>query len=453
MNNKNPRHAALLSLCLMFSAFSYADEPPLSRAAPAWGVGMSYRSAQIPFDLQTHHVSTMVPLFYYQGEYFFLDGASGGLHLWQSEPAAIHNAFSFRPMSDWQLDLHSQLRFTNIPKSKQNQQQADAVDVGLRLRHQFNDSNWGAFGGYTDSDGRWYADATWGQSWLLDSWLLEPTLRARYKEASFNTRYYANVVGSDEQLGGGTELYAGLNSRWHLYSNLYLLGNLGYTYLDEAVRNSEKVSRSGQGEAWLGFGFFESPHQMRASNLLPKGSYLRLAHGWATPADIGEVLVLQNQSDPHNNQMTSIFYGHPLANELFNTPIDLYLTPGFAWHWPSSVQSDIQEYVMAFKGYYTFRWPFTWRLGMAEGISYVSNITGIEKAEMEEKGYRPSHLMNYLDFSADTNVGEIFGVPSLKPLWLGYSLHHRSAMFETSSEFGRIKGGSNYNTVYLQWQF
>ena len=64
MNNKNPRHAALLSLCLMFSAFSYADEPPLSRA-PAWGVGMSYRSAQIPFDLQTHHVSTMVPLFYY----------------------------------------------------------------------------------------------------------------------------------------------------------------------------------------------------------------------------------------------------------------------------------------------------------------------------------------------------------------------------------------------------
>ena len=177
MNNKNPRHAALLSLCLMFSAFSYADEPPLSRA-PAWGVGMSYRSAQIPFDLQTHHVSTMVPLFYYQGEYFFLDGASGGLHLWQSEPAAIHNAFSFRPMSDWQLDLHSQLRFTNIPKSKQNQQQADAADVGLRLRHQFNDSNWGAFGGYTDSDGRWYADATWGQSWLLDSWLLEPTLRA-----------------------------------------------------------------------------------------------------------------------------------------------------------------------------------------------------------------------------------------------------------------------------------
>ena len=34
-----------------------------------------------------------------------------------------------------------------------------------------------------------------------------------------------------------------------------------------------------------------------------------------------------------------------------------------------------------------------------------------------------------------------------------HSKHHRSAIFETASHFGRIKGGSNYNTVYLQWHF
>ena len=68
MNNKHKLHTTLLilSLGLVFAALSYAEEPPLTRV-PAWGVGMSYRSAQIPFDLKTQHVSTMVPLFYYQG--------------------------------------------------------------------------------------------------------------------------------------------------------------------------------------------------------------------------------------------------------------------------------------------------------------------------------------------------------------------------------------------------
>jgi outer membrane protein len=41
----------------------------------------------------------------------------------------------------------------------------------------------------------------------------------------------------------------------------------------------------------------------------------------------------------------------------------------------------------------------------------------------------------------------------MNDLWFGYSLHHRSAIFETSSAFGRIKGGSNYNSLYLQYHF
>jgi len=61
--------------------------------------------------------------------------------------------------------------------------------------------------------------------------------------------------------------------------------------------------------------------------------------------------------------------------------------------------------------------------------------------------------MNYLDFSLDINLGELFGLKDLSTLWLGYSIHHRSSIFENASHFGRIKGGSNYNTVYLQWHF
>lgn len=432
---------------LLLSSICCFSVPALAQASlprePEWGVGMSYRVGQIPFKLpdeQASRVTSLLPLFYYQGERFFLDGDNGGMHLWQSAEQS------------WQLDLHGQLRFVDIPKSWQNQQQADSVDFGMRVKHAFDEVNWASLGGYSDGDGRWYVDGTLGQNWLLGSWSLKPTLQARFKPSGFNTRYYARVVGSGETLDEGTELTARLDARWHLYSNFYLLGNLGYTRFDEAVRSSDLVTRSGQADGWLGFGFFESPEQMQQAEL-PKGSYLRLAQGWATPSDISEVFMLQSQSDPHNNKMSSIFYGHPLSNELFGAPIDLYLTPGFVWHWPSSVQESIQEYVMAIKGYYTFHWPTAWRFGFAEGISYVNNITWIEGSEMAEKGYRPSHLMNYLDFSLDLNLGELFSSASLRPLWLGYGLHHRSAMFEASSEFGRIKGGSNYNTIYLQWQF
>ena len=79
-------------------------------------------------------------------------------------------------------------------------------------------------------------------------------------------------------------------------------------------------------------------------------------------------------------------------------------------------------------------------------------MTYIEATEMKEKGYEPSELLNYLDFSLDVNLGDIFG-EKLDQWWLGYSIHHRSAIFESSSRFGRIKGGSNYNSAYLQWHF
>lgn len=66
---------------------------------------------------------------------------------------------------------------------------------------------------------------------------------------------------------------------------------------------------------------------------------------------------------------------------------------------------------------------------MAEGLSYVSDVTYIEAIEMEEKGYRPSELMNYIDISFDINLGDVFNVKALNETWLGYSMHHRCIYF------------------------
>ena len=126
-----------------------------------------------------------------------------------------------------------------------------------------------------------------------------------------------------------------------------------------------------------------------------------------------------------------------------------------AYHYPSAGQDRFLEWVFAFKGYYTVPLPWRLRLGVAEGLSYTTKIGDLEYSEIvETKGYaQASKLLNYLDFSLDINIGDIVRKNELKDLWLGYGIHHRSAIFESSSLFGRIKGGSNYQSIYLQWHW
>lgn len=171
------------------------------------------------------------------------------------------------------------------------------------------------------------------------------------------------------------------------------------------------------------------------------------------PSDLADIIAFNRERDKENNQLTSIFYGHPLADDLFGLPIQSYLTPGAVWHWHSDVQNSGQEYVLAFKHFYTFDWPVTWRIGVGEGLSYAANISYIEQTEMDDKDIEASKWLLYLDFSLDLELGDLTGLTSLDDMWLGYSIHHRSGIFGSSSMFGNIKGGSNYNTVYLQYHF
>jgi outer membrane protein len=192
-------------------------------------------------------------------------------------------------------------------------------------------------------------------------------------------------------------------------------------------------------KGFFGVGFFND--KKNPVDTLASKPYIRLAHGWGTESNLSEILSGNTEKDPYNNQLTSVFFGVPLADELFTLPIATYLTPGIAHHLASDVQDRSTEWVLAVKFYYTIKWPTPWRLGFAEGLSYVDRIPYLEAKDMQEKGYRPSQLLNFLDFSVDMDLGHLFRVGWMEDLWLGYSIHHRSGIFSTSSAFGRISGG------------
>ncbi|USD42298.1 MipA/OmpV family protein [Vibrio sp. SCSIO 43135] len=407
-----------------------------------WGLAAVSRTASIPFEneIGDDSVTTFIPMMFFENDYFFLDGIEGGGFLYKEKG------------SPYELSVLTRMRFVDIPASIQNEYEGDTADIGMRLRYHIDETWQADLEFMSDSNFDWHSNARIEANYEFGDWELSPHANLRYKSSDFNSTYYAFEQYTNDRIGAGFDATVGLGARYHVFSNLYLLGSANVTRLDDNAYDYEGVKERYQGELYLGFGFFNDKAKAPKSEL-SNPRYIRIAHGWATPSNIGDIFKLNSEKDEFNNQLTSFFYGHPLTDELFGWPIDIYLTPGVVHHWSSDVQSSSTEYVAAIKAYYTFNWPTKWRFGVAEGLSYIDKVTYIEATEMEEKNKVPSNLLNYLDFSFDVNVGDLFNQNDLNNMWVGYSLHHRSAIFEKASQYGRIKGGSNYNTIYVQFDF
>ncbi|MGB1974284.1 MAG: MipA/OmpV family protein [Vibrio toranzoniae] len=425
--------AVLLSNAFLGNSVAWAAEEQ------EWGIAAMFRTASIPYDTSggDQSVNSFVPMLFFKNDYVFIDGTEMGAYLYQTED------------EKWSFNAISRMRFIDIPASEQNAIEGDTADFGTQLTYQL-DEQWAVETEImSDSEYNFHGNLRVKAKYETGDWEFSPSATLRYKSADFNSEYYS---ASNEAIGAGVDLNVGVEARYHVFSNLYLLGSTSVTRLDDNAYDSSIVEDRYQGELYLGFGFFNDKEKAPKPKL-SNAPYLRVAHGWATPSNIGEIITFNGEKDEYNNQLTSFFYGHPLTDEVFGFPLDIYLTPGIAHHWSSDVQSRSTEYIIAIKAYYTFDWPIQWRFGVAEGMSYIDSITYIEGSEMDRKGYTASHLLNYLDFSFDVNVGDLIGNNDLNNLWFGYSLHHRSAIFENASQFGRIKGGSNYNTVYFQYEF
>ena len=300
----------------------------------------------------------------------------------------------------------------------------------------------------SDYDRNYYINLAYEKKFDLGDFEIKPYAIGTYRSSDFNSKYYGLNIN---EVDGGLDFTAGALMRYHVSGNFYLLANVQTKFLSNAASDSAFVKERRQDEIFLGLGIFNDKSKPQKKELKMK-PFIKIAHGFATPSNLDEILNGDREDDEYNNQLSSIFYGLPLTDELFSLPVEFYLTPGFAWHHSSEVQDTIQEYIIALRAYYTIPIPWRVRLGVAEGTSYVSDLTYIEESELEQKEYRPSKLLNYLGFSVDVSLGDIFG-EKVEGLWLGYDIHHRSAIFESSSQFGRIKGGSNYTTFYLQYHY
>lgn len=464
---------------ILFSISANAYEIP----EKDWGIAVGIRSAKIPFKAEDESVQDFIPLMFYDGDIFFIRGLTGGIKLYDKDA--------------WQFSLLGRYRYFDIPAEYQNLVQGNALDVGGQIKYRINDDFETNFEIMTDRESRYYSSVNTRYHWESGSWELFPYATLRYKGADFNDHYYGldgfpdpeNLPNTfNNKLGSAFDLTLGSEIRYHVASNFYLLGRAQLTMLDNTTRHSASIENGTYGEVYLGIAFFNDKTKEKATSLKAK-PYIRLAHGWGTPSNMGDILAFDWVDDEQDNQISSIFYGHPISDSLFGyDPIDVYITTGYVYHHSADIYQQTlepgtgintselaiapantcdgtnpceltyyglptHEYVLGIKAYLNISWPVHWRLGLAEGLSYIETVSDLEQREMDKKGYRASELMNYIDITADFSLGDTFGVDAMNDLFLGVGIHHRSSIFESSSAFGRIKGGSNFNSVYLQYHW
>ena len=227
--------------------------------------------------------------------------------------------------------------------------QGNALDAGGQLKYRINDDLEANFELMTDDESRYYSSLNTQYYWESGSWELFPYATLRFKSADFNDHYYGLDGFNDpdnpsdtlnNKIGSAFDLTLGSEIRYHVKSNFYLIGRAQFTTLDSKTRDSISIENGTYGEIYLGIAFFNDKTKKKVSALKAK-PYIRLAHGWATPSNMGDILAFDSVDDEQNNQLTSIFYGHPVADSLFGIEaLDIYITTGYVYHHSSDPYSQ-----------------------------------------------------------------------------------------------------------------
>ena len=199
-----------------------------------WGIGMVGRHASVPFKnpdpaaLPTDSsVNTVVPLLFYDSKYFFLNGIEGGIKAYEDE--------------NWRFSAISRLRFVDIPEGFQNEHQLDTFDFGLQARYYLSKRSYLDTEMLSDTSGNYYANLSYRGEYELGDFELRPYGTLRLKSGRFNTLYYAL---DQEDINMGLDYTMGVNARYHVVSNLYLMAGAQARLLDKSAREAQIVALS-----------------------------------------------------------------------------------------------------------------------------------------------------------------------------------------------------------------
>jgi len=254
----------LLLATALFFCFSFSS---VALAVPEkdWGIAAGFRIAKIPYPAQEEQVTDFIPLMFYDGDLLFIRGLTGGIKLYNKD--------------QWQFSLIARYRYFDIPAEFQNLIRGNSLDFGGQAKYRLTDKLETNLEIMSDNDSRLYSALDARYKWESGSWELLPYATLRYKSADFNNHYYgldgfpkpSNPANSiNNKIGSGFDLTLGSEVRYHVISNLYLLGRAQLTTLDSDTRSSATIKNGTHGEVYIGFAFFNDKTKPKTHSLKAK---------------------------------------------------------------------------------------------------------------------------------------------------------------------------------------
>lgn len=424
-----------------------------------WSLGAGFRFSTFPYKGDDVDVD-FLPLLTYNGKRYFIDGTRAGYHLINTDK--------------WLISTYAAYRFGGFNEEDSDyligMEREDGVDGRFATTYR-ND-----FGRFTidlgaDISGHsngWDAQFRWGEIYSFGNYSVRPWIAVTYQDQSLTDYYYG--VREDEQTlfrpayitNSSVEFSYGIDTTYEFSHHHFIGLNVKYSELDDTKLHSPIVDENGLFSAFVNYryefnDFQQDPYTNGSifKDLTQGEWYWRFAAGRTTTADFAGLMQFQDMFDPEkrNTGLASIFLGKRIADKFMGLPLDVYLTGGYLRRFERGEQSDFNEYAIGVKAYFS---KFPWsdkvktRIGFAEGISYAEKIPIVEKENVEGKNRSASHFLNYLDWSIDVSIGDVFNSKQLKDCFFGWSVHHRSGIFASSDFFGNVDGGGNINTLYIQ---
>lgn len=187
---------------------------------------------------------------------------------------------------------------------------------------------------------------------------------------------------------------------------------------------------------------------------------LRVQWAKSSETDFGTVVIGDYNASPESNYLLGATYGYQFSDTLFSLPLEMTANAGVQWFDERGYQENGYGLTAFIKAHY--RWELPWtdkqvRLGLGEGLSYVSRIPMSEVRDFAKKdGAESEKLMNYLEWTIDVPLSQfqplqgLFQGGPLKEASVGFLVWHRSSVFGLFSETG---GGVNFMGFSFEAQF
>ena len=176
---------------------------------------------------------------------------------------------------------------------------------------------------------------------------------------------------------------------------------------------------------------------------------LRVSFAKSSETDLATVVVGDYDASPESNYVIDASWGRQYSDTLFGLPFPMTANVGVQYLAERGYQDDGLGATAFIKAHHDWRLPFTQktvRLGLGEGLSYVSRIPMSEQRDFAKKGVESAKLMNYMEWTIDVPLRQFTqGVDmrsgGVEEISLGFIVWHRSSVFGLFADSG---GGVNF---------